>query len=518
MNEILVKLRSLAGEDNPDDKFTEASARLFRWIVNKQEWSNLLQYPAFSRGTDANREFILLRQINQDNTDLPLAPVGVWPEELRQFAEIFPPSRVLADEFNETLSSEVWQMLSDKGIVGINLIVTDKMYFNAFLPDEPLSDDEEHETSSKVKVTDIAFLTGSRGSMERIRNSRSRARLFWRFLTEYLASYDYEGLNLKKADCDCGKTHGYFHAAWLVPLVRNSWVPLGNDRRDKVTASSLANLLRDGDGLSIPDNDAINKLLEAIRISRFDLMRESMSGDDKAVDDKAVDDKLMNIMAVARNNPESLDIVPRFLEQLQEDEGIVEYIEERRKQKQTVHQNQQLGSLVEELVRQNLENKGFKVEKTHVGADLVVERASNQTGDVSEDDVTELELSKDNRSWLVEVKATRDNDARMTPAQAKNAVKEGDRFLLCVVPVEADVEPALEDVRANMRFVEDIGDRVSFLCENLDDFEKQRSDITKNYGEGVQLVVMSGTTRVRVDKSVWEDEGFGLVDLSARLK
>ena len=517
VGEIIDKLKELVGANKLSDEFAKASAEIFKWIVGKEQWNYLNSFPAFSetkRGDDIVRAVILLGQLGQDDADIPLAPIKAWPEDLQPFSDIFPPERILANAFYDGVSDlNEWEKFISRGLVRTTVVANEEKKFDSFLPDEPLPDGE-HSTSSFVVVTNIAFLTGgSAGSMERIRNSQSRARLFWRFLIEWLLSNDSEGLDVKKADCVCGETHGYFPAAWIVPLVRNIWVPLGNDRRDKATAQSLANLLHNSDALPIPDNGAVSKLLEAIRISRFDLMRESMSSDDETRD--AMDNRLMNIMAVVQNNPDRLDVVPRFLEQLKEDEGLVEYIEERRKQKQTIHQNQKLGSLVEEIVRENLESEGFSVKPTGIGSDFEIKYDFVQKDEKQE---IGLKLKRGSQSWLVEVKATRDSDARMTPAQARKAVEEGNRFLLCVVPVEVDAEPTLENVQTNMRFVEDIGNRVSTLCNDLDDFEQQRSDITTNYGDGCQLVVMSGTTRIRVDKSVWEDDGFCLSDLPARLK
>ena len=520
VGEIIDKLKELVGANKLSDEFAKASAEIFKWIVGKEQWNYLNSFPAFSetkRGDDIVRAVILLGQLGQDDADVPLAPVGVWQEGLGQFAELFPPSRVLADVFYKSESDwESWQILADKGVVRTSAIITSKsqVNFEVFLPHEPLNEDVAHQTPNSVAVSDVVFLQKEDvGIMERIRRSQRRARLFWRFVTEYMAIHDAEGLEGKQESCGCGETHSYYQSAWLIPVANNKWVSLGNNISVQATAQSLASLLRDSDALPIPDNGAVSKLLEAIRISRFDLMRESMSSDDETRD--AMDNRLMNIMAVVQNNPDRLDVVPRFLEQLKEDEGLVEYIEERRKQKQTIHQNQKLGSLVEEIVRENLESEGFSVKPTGIGSDFEIKYDFVQKDEKQE---IGLKLKRGSQSWLVEVKATRDSDARMTPAQARKAVEEGNRFLLCVVPVEVDAEPTLENVQTNMRFVEDIGNRVSTLCNDLDDFEQQRSDITTNYGDGCQLVVMSGTTRIRVDKSVWEDDGFCLSDLPARLK
>ena len=521
VQDIIARLREMVDDEDLNDEFAKSSVRLFGWIVDNQGWEYLRQYPAFCRAVnDREKEVVWLGRIGQDSLDIPLAPIDAWPEDLQQFAELFPPAQILADEFYEaTPGSNVWDLLTERNVVrtGVITVSNAEVNFEVFLPHEPLNEDVEHRTLNSVAVSDVAFLQKDNiGTMERIRRSQRRARLFWRFVTEYMAIYDTEGLEAKEIPCGCDATHSYYQSAWLMPLVNNKWIPLGTSASVQVTAQSLANLLRDSDALPIPDNDAVNKLLEAIRISRFDLMRESMSSDDETRD--AMDNRLMNIMAKAQDNPVHLDIVPQFLEQLKEDEGLVEYIEERRQRRNTVHQNQQLGRLVEDLVEKTLRSEGFIVKRTHVGADLIIESKSSQNNDVSEDDVTELKVSKNDRTWLVEVKATRSNDARMTPVQAQKAVDEDDGFLLCVVPVESDSEPELEDVRSSMRFVADIGSRVYSLCNDLDNFEQQRSDITANYGDGFQLVVMSGTTRIRVDKSVWENDGFSLSELPARLK
>ena len=104
----------------------------------------------------------------------------------------------------------------------------------------------------------------------------------------------------------------------------------------------------------------------------------------------------------------------------------------------------------------------------------------------------------------------------MTTRQAKEAVKEKSRFLLCVVTVTAE-EPGPEDVRESMRFVENIGDAVAPLCSDLDKLEGLRDEITASELSGVQLEVTSGNARIRVASSVWGAEGFRLEDLADRL-
>ena len=113
-----------------------------------------------------------------------------------------------------------------------------------FFPDYPLREGVDHQATDRVTVTDVV----SRAEiMDRVRDSQARARLFWRFLTEWLAKEDLQGLEVKEAECECGETHRYFPAAWIEPLREIKWVRLGNERRDFANPQSLANLLRDGE-------------------------------------------------------------------------------------------------------------------------------------------------------------------------------------------------------------------------------------------------------------------------------
>ena len=183
------------------------------------------------------------------------------------------------------------------------------------------------------------------------------------------------------------------------------------------------------------------------------------------------------------------------MEDLKDDEALPEVLAERREQRQRVHENQRLGEQVEALVKQSLEGEGFTVQRTGVGSDFEIEY----------DDVTRLKLARSNRTWLVEVKATRDSRPRMTATQARTAVEHEDGFLLCVVPVRGETSNLqLDDVRDNMRFVQNIGARLHQICNNLDAIDGSRDKAIAESDADVQLEVESGVARVRVASSVWK--------------
>ena len=520
VQEVIAELRELADRGELEDSFATGSTRAFAWIIENEEWGHLRGFPAYSQDEgDGDRNVIWLAPVGQSDEDIPLAPVATWNKDLQDFSELFPPTRILSTSFHDVVpNAEAWRKLGEQRISRPNIMVINKRRISRFLPDEPLPGLDEgarHETREAVELTDIAHLRGDDSVIRRASRSQRRARLFWRFITDWLVVHDAQGLQTKEASCTCNANHNYYQGDWLLTVTENNWVPLGNDRHATATAQSLGRLFRDGGVLSIPNNAAVDRLLQAIGVSRLDLMRESMAENAQAR--ASVDNKLMAILTAAGNSPERLDAVPKFLTQLSEDKAVPDYLADRIKQTQKVHRNQQFGNLVECLVKENLEIEGYVVEKTRVGADLMVKMPVDESEALSEDDATELKISKDDESWLIEVKATRTSAARMTPSQAREAVRQGDHFLLCVVPVASEDEPDLRDVKDNMRFVGDIGERVSELCDVLDKFEEDRDQISGEYADGVHLIATGGNTRISIARSIWESEGVPLTGLSSRL-
>ena len=496
-------IEKLQEREDPDDSFAEASVSIFAWITSQRDWNLLRDFPTFSEdgGTGDPRSIKLER--DPENEDQPLAPVRAWEDNLQPYSELFPWRYILADAFFEAVpDQDIWQELDEQGFLKRSVIITKKVHFDTFLPDEPLTEEEEeeeHKTTERIDVTNIAFLDRDNiGIMARVRQSRPLARIFWRFLTEWLILHDSKGLEINEALCVCEKRHKYYPAKWLVPLVRNKWVPLGKRRAGQATAESLANLLRGSEWKpsSLDKNPAAVELLTAIGVTQFDLLREFVATNDKERNEQ---NEIFTKILVATSG--DLSQISEFVQDLEEDENLLSHLEERREIRRLVHENQYLGQQVESLVKELLEDKGFTVCRTGTGSDY------------------EISIDKDDRRWLVEVKATRDQVVRMSDTQAKTAVEQGNRFLLCVVSVEpGDPDPRPDIVQANMKFVKNIGPRVDQLCNNLDGLKELRDEITADESSGVKLEVVSGAARIRVASSVWEGEGFRLEDLAEHLK
>lgn len=514
--ELIRRLRDLA-ETNPDAGFEQVSVRLFSWIVERESWNLLRDFPVLAEPSDdsGSRRVIKLESGADDDTR-PLAPVSAWESDLQQFSDLFPKRYILADAFFQSVPCPAtWQVLEKKGFLRVNVVVAAGKHLREFLPSKPL-EDGDHETTERVTVTNVAFMTRKDvGIMDRVRQSQRLARLLWRFLTEWLISRDAVGLEAMETLCICEGNHRYYPAEWLVPLVESKWVPLGERRRDRATAQSLANLLRNSEWgySSVNDDPSTIKLLEAIGVTRFDLMRELVSEDASAR--TAVDRAFVNILAASGGDLSRLSQAHLYLRNLETDPDLPRVVEERLDGVRRVRENHGLGNHVEDLVKRGLEAEGFIVQRTGRGSDFEIE-LEHDSADT--DDVATLELMRSGRTWLVDVKATRGRSARMTAVQAGTAVDQGDGFLLCVVPIAgevADMEP--RTIQDEMKFVSNIGSRIAPLRDDLKRFRELREDITAYESQGVQLEVESGVARIRVTSSVWEDSGIPLGKLAERL-
>ena len=508
---ILKNIRDRS-QRTPDNVCVEASARLFAWIANNEDWNRLRDFPAFSMeytpANSPNRRDALKLDGSLDPSERPLAPIGAWDDDLQPYSRLFPARRILAsDYFASAPNPETWELLAQKGFVRNSALFSREATPRLSLPDGA-TDDKNHGAANPVSVTDIVFMsTSDIGIMPRVRQSQSLAIDLWRFLTEWVIRKDPDGLDKKRATCVCEDEHEYYPAVWTTPIRENIWVPTEGDRRARqATAQSLADLLRGSDWTpnSLDGNPAALKFLEAIGITQFDLTRSFIAATPAERDAQERD--LTKLLASTSGD---LTFVNQVAEDLKEDEELPAYLAKRRKNMQIVRGNQRLGAQVEKLVKQSLEDECFRVKRTGKGSDFEIEV----------DDVAKLELERADEKWLIEVKATRDRIVRMTDTQARTAVDERDKFLLCVVQLDSEqTEPGLDEVRKSMRFVQNIGARLADICKDLDSFQNQRNKITAGESDGVRLEVESGAAKVRVAKSVWQDDGFPLDDLRDNLK
>lgn len=515
---LIERLRKRVEKPPIDDDSKVASVKLFGWIAEHGQWRHLEGFPAFSdEGTSSTTIRLLFRE--DKDPERPLAPVRTWPEPLRQYADLFPKRRTLAEEFAVELDRPaLWSSLDQRGFVRKSVLYTQEESVDVFFPDdhqlEGEYDIDEHELDECVEVTDIAFLTTRDiGVLSRVRQSRKQALLFWDFLTRWLAVEDAKGLEAQESLCHCGfsdrSSHRYFSAAWLDPVARKQWVPLGHRRTDRASAQSLAILLRESDWPLelLQTSPPVIALLKVLRVGVPALIMELFTTDEE--EREALDETLAQLLTSVGSKWDRLQMLA---EEIQEDGELFVHLEKRRQRRRIVRENQQLGELVEKLVRESLEGEGFDVQRTGVGSDFAIQPLS-----INEDEQIQLELTGRGRTWLVEIKSAREDSVRMTSVQARTSVEYHSDYLLCVVPISPGAEgPDKQAVRRRMCFVDGIGARLAGICADLEKFESFRERVTVEDAEGLRLELDSGSPRIRVESTVWE-AGFGLEELLSRL-
>ena len=517
------KLRARADE-NPDDDFKEASKRLFAWIVNQEDWNRLKGFPMFTDNSKPNSSPVL-RLPSAHTSGRPLAPFRAWTKDLQQFSEVFPPELVLADAFFEALPSpDTWRMLDDeKKLIRWNMLICrDEADLKMLSPDPEVYEDNktEHKATHPIRVTDIVEL--EKILKEVVYDSRERGYKFWQFLTEWVVNKDIQRLEIvsEGAPCECGQTHEYYPAAWVMLVRKVNWIRDGTPRH-LPEAEHLAKLLQEKgwELSSLNENPGIGKLLKAMNVDPSTLKRlfipdtvintaVMLSESPQLVHHMEDNEKRCQIEQILNKVGDDLPLVSEAVQ----DEKFLEDYKNKRKQDSTIQVNKDLGLLVEGIVRSILDEKGFAVKPNHRGWDF------DMTGHI-----TELKVVQNNsgKTWRVEVKTTRtegnDQGVYMSAAQAEEAVEYGKQYILCIVPLgQEDAIP--ENVREKMLFIENIGNRVEPLCAGLDRLKEVRDNITADPPSDLELIVEEGKSRVLVKKPIWGELGFPLTDLLKRLK
>ena len=523
---VIKLLAELLPDDTPFEEETglaalRASARLGAYLVENDDVQRVRRCPLLTAS-----ERIVHLSPNQQ----VLAPVRHWPVSAQPYDRLYTENRILSNRYS--VDEGVGGTL-DK-LIAAGVVIAGPLFEGrrAELADinllREMSTGEKDTEGVVVRDTpfgQIAFLATD--LVQRCGQEPKLAKLLLRFVLTVAAREDH---SWRKSESVPGFRSGervdltLCGAVWPFELKIRSWIPVEPPDTDGIVPmpadeSNLRSIL-DLSWLS-GNRDGVDLLHQVFGFRELTLMLDSLDTEIESDLVELLQDP--ELIRTAAGNPEavkfasdlgakdiSLDSVREFVEDLEEDETLGEHLANRREQRRRGQENKNLGATVETLVKENLEQAGFSVCDTGVGSDFEI------IADFG--DLANLELTRGTETWLVEVKATRDQRVSMTGTQARTAVKEGERFLLCVVPVEPVMNSTeVDEVRINMRFVAGIGGRVSDLCNHLGEFEELRADITAEMSSGVQLEITPGPPRVWVSRSVWEKDGFPLEDLAKRL-
>ena len=499
LDKVLGRVKQECSDGTVARSLAPSVVRLLWWVVARDDYVDRLDgYPAPTTDERSDGITVVHLEPGCEASGRPLAPVTHWPEGAQCFASLFPKRKILSAAFTSP-DLRRWQRLEECGYVNMSPLVETERVMDAFLPDEPLLEidgTESHKSSQETQVSDLAFLNEQDiGLIDTVRRSRRRAIDFVRFLVEFVSATDGRAFEEATIDCECEQKHRIYRAAWLVPLRRRRWVPLdSNGRATRASAGSLADLLADSPDIAEQlAGESSENLMRSLGISRAELALRVV-----AEDESTRVDLIHSMRDLTEAAAGDADRVRELVTEIHEHPEIIESIEEQKSRRKKIQRNHDVGRLVEELLRQELESHGLIVRRTGRGSDFEIESDYIENGEE-----VWIELVDGRATTLIEVKSTRIEQVKMTPLQVKTACSLDNRFALCVVPLDDD-DPTGETVREHCRFVFEIG---AHLRSALTDYEtlQEAADAARRTRGAIEIEVVEGQVRFRIGLEIWED-------------
>ncbi|MCB9895681.1 MAG: hypothetical protein H6839_14645 [Planctomycetes bacterium] len=497
-------------EDELPDAVKRLYVRLFSWLAMNGYQSECLGVPTIM-DTGSLPDALVVR--SAPSTPIPLVPVSQWPPELRALGEFIPPQFILHEAYCETINEVGWRALAEEGCVLATPVQSIQEQVDVFLPDEPLPEGKDgktlsHSSRDPVRLIDILHFHGGTSNVIRsVRQSPARAVQLIRTLVQNVLPIQPEALEPMEADCEaCGSKHTYYPAKWLNTLSRVSWVPVGDKRSDRPSADSLSRLLQlaGNTGKDVLDGSLAMKLCRALKIDLSNMVLRSIAPDEDQRD------RAVNALAkfLLNSNVEDLEWIA---EDIQTSPEVLELLRDRRTKKRAAVVNNQVGGLVEQLLMEVLADQGLRVERTGRGSDCMVEYDLIDRGQE-----VYLKIAAPEVATLIEIKSARSTAVRMTETQARTAISDVDRFVLCVVPISS-TSPTKEEVAASARFVFDMAPRLAESVRKLDDINELVTTRPAT-STGVELQYEDESPRFSVNNEVWQEYGVPIDQFVRKLR
>jgi len=480
-----------------DIQYLQANIDLFNWLLGRNISEYFEGYPVLSLKENT------FTPLSKQSKEKLLAPIDVWNEIARNYADLFPQEYIISSSYFEEVSEkDKWDKLENEG-----LVLTDPLYEEnekisqrdldyLLLSNERLEEEKEHEVTEEVELSKIAFLeTKDKGIIAAIRNSKEKARKFLGFLFDFVIEDDTRWNTPIEINCNCGSKHKIYPAFWIKVLKDREWVPIGRGKEEKLNSQYLASLLEKDKNLQqkcVQDKPSL--LLSILNVSVGEVMMHIVAKDDKTKHE--LGRAMGSLYSTFMGNPNQLNKIAQLAES--EPDLFVKEIEEKIQIREQIRRNQAIGSLVETLLRNVLEKEGVKVERTGVGSDFAVEH------DFVKDNIEQiLKIEKEEKKcFYLEVKGTNQEFVRMTFTQAKQARDNSNEYVLCVVKLDG-LEITEENVRNNARFITNIGQMIQDKVSKAENLKHEQETVVES-GD-IEIEIGEGPIRFKIYKKIWAE-------------
>ena len=500
LSRAIQTLKELSDQDPQSVTVKKGSVELFSWIIKNEKFDYLEGFPVLTEApSDSEYTILPLTKHFADQDSKPLAPSGSWPARAQPFLDLFPKRYVLSSEyFDSCPKTELWEKIEAQGYLRTTPLYTKMENIKDFLPDEPLPniENKRHITGKTVEVSKIAFLREEDiGILNTVRKSKKKAILLIEFLLQFALENDTRCFERLESICECGSSHSYYHAEWLIPLKHNQWVPIGESKNANPTPEYLAGLLEKQDSLvkMLTEGNGA-KLLEALGVSVADLSLRTI-----AKDEETRVSLIKSLADITEATGNDADKVRMLAEEIRDHPEVIAEIEEHKHKREKVVRNQSVGRLVELILKELLESRGLTVTRTGIGSDFEVEVENDF---LEGNDEILLQVGGTKKTFLIEIKSTTENDVRMTVPQARTAVAEKKHFSLCAVSLPK-TEVTKEVVLAGSHFTMDIGERIRPLWDEYLRIENTKQEAHVQQG-GIKLEISESQTRFSIGRGIWE--------------
>ena len=346
---------------------------------------------------------------------------------------------------------------------------------------------DDHATETPITVGKLAFV-GTDLFYESVRGSRERAIRFLQFILDYVSKVDDSWNKSIEVECACGQKHSIIPCDWLAWLRDRDWVPRRKGH-DSLNTESFAFLTRHDRTLAetaIREEHA--EFLDLIGINVLEQALLATSDTQRA----ELRRKLAQLTRLASEHP---DTVTRLMQDIEAHSAA----------DKRWRGNQQLGKVVEDLVRNRLKilltRSRVRVETHFVGYDL-----DAFFEDPSISDVGLLNLDCGTVLAKVEIKATRGTSVSMSNRQGDEATNDSSRYWLCVVKIDADADIASLSttyVEGSAWFVPKIGARIAPALGGI-------AVAVRNADQGGLDLEHVEEIRYGIRSGVWANDGISL--------
>lgn len=490
LSQVVTKIKK---NSNPTDvRSVQANIDLFDWLLRNNEFGYFDGYPVLTRKEQ------IFYNLNKDRI---LAPKEIWNEKAGIYFDLFPQDSIIASQYYEkNAQKDKWAELEKRG-----LILTDPLYIenekinrenleHFAIAGEKIDEEKSHDIIAAIEFSKIVFLeTSDKGIMDTVRGSKEKTRKFLNFVFDYVIEQDKRWEDNLEVRCECNSTHKIHPAQWVSVLKRRQWIPAPKDK--PLTSLNLSMVIGDQDELLRKcRQNKPSRLLNILNISISELMMHIAAKNDTV---KLELDKAMgSLFSTFMTNPEQLNKIAKLAES--NTDTFVKEIEERLQIKEQIDKNQIRGSLVENVLKNVLESQGFKVDRTGVGSDFVIENDF-----ITDNMENVLDVKKaDQTSFLIEIKSTTQDYVRMTITQGKEARDKPDKYILCVISLVGE-EIDENIVRNNVKFVSDIGQRIKDKVTTAENHEQEQEALGAT-GD-IEIEINEDPIRFKINKSVWSN-------------